>query len=143
MHKTWGGIVAGAFFVLPSIFVLWGLSFVYAAYGNLPWIAAIFYGLKPAVMAIVAVAVVRVGRKALKNEVMWTLAALAFVAIYFLKVPFPFIIVGAGLIGLLGGRVWKSRFQVLKSHGNAESVSVLDDDTAQPAHTQPSLSRGV
>jgi chromate transporter len=143
LHKTWGGIVAGAFFVIPSIFVLWGLSFVYAAYGNLPWIEAIFYGLKPAVMAIVAVAVVRIGRKALKNEVMWTLAALAFVAIYFFKVPFPFIIVGAGLIGLLGGRVWKSRFQVLKSHGNAEGVSVLDDDTDPPAHTQPSLSRGV
>src|SRR5436309_3206469 len=79
LHKTWGGIVAGAFFVIPSIFILWALSFVYAAYGNLPWIAAIFYGLKPAVMAIVAVAVIRIGRKALKNEVMWTLAVLPYV----------------------------------------------------------------
>jgi chromate transporter len=143
LHKTRGGIVAGAFFVIPSIFVLWGLSFIYAACGNLPWIAAIFYGLKPAVMAIVAVAVVRIGRKALKNEMMWTLAALAFVAIYFFKVPFPFIIVGAGLIGLLGGRVWKSRFQVPKNHAKTESVSVLDDDTAPPAHTQSSLNRGI
>lgn len=143
LHKTWGGIVAGAFFVIPSIFLLWGLSLVYAAYGNLPWISAIFYGLKPAVMAIVAVAVVRIGRKALKNEVMWMLAALAFVAIYFFKVPFPLIIAGAGLVGLLGGRVWKSRFQVLKSHGNAEGGSVLDDGTAPPAHTQPSLGRGI
>src|SRR3954462_12608410 len=74
LHKTWGGIVAGAFFVIPSIFILYGLSFVYAAYGNIPWIAAIFYGLKPAVMAIVAVAVIRIGRRALKNEVMWTIA---------------------------------------------------------------------
>src|SRR5450755_3423417 len=87
LHKTWGGIVAGALFVIPSMFVLWGLSFVYAAYGNIPWIAAVFYGLKPAVMAIVTVAVLRIGRKALKNEVMWTLAGVAFVAIFFFKVP--------------------------------------------------------
>src|SRR5437867_1269120 len=85
LHKTWGGIVAGAFFVIPSIFILWTLSFIYAAYGNIPWIAAIFYGLKPAVTAIVLTAVIRIGRKALKNEVMWALAALAFIAIYFFK----------------------------------------------------------
>src|ERR1700745_415060 len=66
LHKTWGGIVAGAFFVIPSIFILWALSFIYAAYGNIPWIAAIFYGLKPAVMAIVAVAVIRIGRTELR-----------------------------------------------------------------------------
>src|SRR5438309_7267806 len=107
LHKTWGGIVAGAFFVIPSIFILWALSFVYAAYGNLPWIAAVFYGLKPAVMAIVAVALIRIGRRALKNAVMWSIAAFAFVAIYFFKVPFPAIIVTAGVIGLLGGRVWQ------------------------------------
>src|SRR5205814_4573772 len=110
LHKTWGGIVAGAFFVIPSIFILWTLSFVYAAYGSLPSVAAVFYGLKPAVMAIVAVAVIRIGRKALKNEVMWTVAALAFVAIFFFKVPFPLIILSAGLIGLLGGYFWKSKF---------------------------------
>src|SRR5438309_4783244 len=78
LHKTWGGIVAGAFFVIPSIFILWTLSFVYAAYGSLPSVAAVFYGLKPAVIAIVAVAVIRIGTKALKNEVMWLVAALAF-----------------------------------------------------------------
>ena len=89
LHKTWGGIVAGAFFVIPSIFILWTLSFIYAAYGNVPWIAAIFYGLKPAVTAIVLTAVIRIGKKSLKNEVMWALAALAFVAIYFLKRHFP------------------------------------------------------
>src|SRR5919197_6237277 len=88
LHRTWGGIVAGVLFVLPSIFVLWALSYVYAAFGHVPWIAAIFYGLKPAVMAIVAVAVIRIGRKALKNEIMWTLAALAFVAIFFFHAPF-------------------------------------------------------
>src|ERR1700724_3374868 len=113
LHRTWGGIVAGAFFVIPSIFVLWALSYIYAAFGTLPWIAAIFYGLKPAVTAIVLVAVIRLGRKALKNEVMWTLAALASVAIYFFKVPFPIIIASAGLIGFLGGLFWKNKFQVL------------------------------
>src|ERR1700682_2941815 len=71
LHKTWGGIIAGALFVIPSMFVLWALSFVYAAYGNIPWIAAVFYGLKPAVMAIVAVAVIRIGHKALKHPGMW------------------------------------------------------------------------
>jgi chromate transporter len=143
LHKTWGGIVAGAFFVIPSIFILWGLSFVYAAYGNLPWIAAIFYGLKPAVMAIVAVAVIRIGRKALKNEVMWSIAALAFVAIFFFKVPFPAIILTAGVAGLVGGRYWQSKFNVAKGHGGAAERSVLDDDTESPPHTRPSLSRAV
>src|SRR5437763_175590 len=75
LHKTWGGLVAGVLFVTPSIFVLWALSFIYAAYGNISWIAAVFYGLKPAVMAIVAVAVLRVGRKALKNLIAWCIAA--------------------------------------------------------------------
>src|SRR5438046_3226695 len=116
LHKTWGGIVAGAFFVIPSIFILWTLSFVYAAYGSLPSVAAVFYGLKPAVMAIVAVAVIRIGTKALKNEVMWAIAVLAFVAIFFFKVPFPLIILSAGLIGFVGGRVWESKFYVVAGH---------------------------
>src|SRR5215207_4046476 len=80
LHRTWGGIVAGTLFVLPSIFILWGLSVIYVKFGNVPWVASIFYGLKPAVLAIVAAAVIRIGKKALKNEVMWALAALAFVA---------------------------------------------------------------
>src|SRR5437588_4556656 len=104
LHKTAGGIVAGAFFVIPSIFVLWTLSFIYAAYGSVPWIAAIFYGLKPVVVAIVAAAVIRIGPKALKNEVLWAIAALAFVAIYFFGAPFPAIIIAAGLIGFFGGQ---------------------------------------
>src|SRR5438067_6830326 len=116
LYKTWGGIVAGAFFVIPSIFILWTLSFVYAAYGSLPSVAAVFYGLKPAVIAIVAVAVIRIGTKALKNEVLWMIAALAFVAIFFFKVPFPLIILSAGLIGFVGGRVWESKFHVIAGH---------------------------
>src|ERR1700704_4583555 len=99
LHKTRGGIVDGALFVIPSIFILWALSYVYVVYGNVPWIAAVFYGLKPAVLAIVAAAVIRIGSKALKNFVMWTIAAVAFVAIYFFHVPFPLIVVTAAAIG--------------------------------------------
>ena len=99
LHKTWGGIVAGALFVIPSMFVLWALSFIYAAYGNIPWIAAVFYGLKPAVMAIVAVAVIRIGRKALQNPVMWGIAAIAFIGIFWFEVAFPVIVLGAALLG--------------------------------------------
>jgi chromate transporter len=143
LHKTWGGIVAGAFFVIPSIFILWGLSFVYAAYGNVAWIAAIFYGLKPAVMAIVAVAVIRIGRKALKNEVMWALAALAFIAIFFFKVPFPLIILSAGLIGLIGGHFWTSKFNVVGDHAESGETPVLGDRTESPPHTRPSLSGAI
>src|SRR5256884_2183875 len=116
LHRTWGGIVAGSLFVIPSIFVLWALSYVYAAFGNVPSIAAIFYGLKPAVMAIVAVAVIRIGRKALKNEVMWALALLAFIAIFFFHAPFPIIILIAGVIGLIGGQFWTEKVDVVGSH---------------------------
>lgn len=88
LHRTAGGIAAGALFVLPSIFILWALSFVYAAYEQVPSVAAIFYGLKPAVLAIVAIAVIRIGRKALNNVLMWSMAVLAFVGIFFLHIHF-------------------------------------------------------
>ena len=117
LHKTWGGVVAGAFFVIPSIFILWGLSYIYVTFGNLPWIAAIFYGLKPAVLAIVAAAVIRIGSRALKNEVMWTLAAAAFIAIFFFRVPFPLIIISAALIGYFGGKWKRDKFLVVRGHG--------------------------
>ena len=143
LHKTWGGIVAGAFFVIPSIFILWTLSFVYAAYGSLPSVAAVFYGLKPAVIAIVAVAVIRIGTKALKNEVMWMIAALAFVAIFFFKVPFPLIILSAGLIGFVGGRVWESKFYVIAGHDDGNEASVLGDATESPLHAKPSWTRAI
>src|SRR6266542_79223 len=104
LHKTRGGIVAGALFVIPSIFILLALSYIYVAYGHVPSIAAVFYGLKPAVLAIVAAAVIRIGNKALKNDVMWAIAALEFTAIYFFHAPFPLIVVSAGVIGLLGAK---------------------------------------
>ena len=145
LHKTWGGIAAGALFVLPSALILWALSWLYAAHGNVPWIAAMFDGLKPAVLAIVLIAVRRIGSKALKNEVMWVLAALAFVAIFFFKLPFPLIIGVAGVIGFLGERWWKEKFVVLKGHGEkgGAEASVIDDSTEAPAHTRPTLRRAA
>src|SRR6202047_1514316 len=143
MHKTWGGIVAGSFFVIPSIFILWTLSYIYVAFGNLPWIAAIFYGLKPAVLAIVAAAVIRIGSRALKNEVMWTLATAAFIAIFFVHVPFPLIIIGAALIGFIGGRWKRDKFLVIRGHGKASAESVLDDTSTIPEHAKPSWNRAL
>jgi chromate transporter len=147
LHRTAGGIAAGALFVIPSIFVLWVLSFIYAAYGNVPTIAGIFYGLKPVVVAIVTAAVIRIGRKALKNEVMWAIAVLAFVAIFRFKVPFPTIILGAGLLGLVGGRFWPATFDVLSTnHGRSKKEtenSVIDDEHESPEHAKPSLGRSI
>jgi chromate transporter len=143
LHKTWGGIVAGVLFVIPSMFVLWALSFIYAAYGNVPWIAAIFYGLKPAVMAIVAVAVIRIGRKALKNPVMWCIAAVAFAGIFFFRIPFPVIILGAALVGFLGERVWPTKFVVVGTGDGNKSDSVLSDHEGSPGHARTSWSRAA
>src|SRR3989440_1159033 len=128
MHRTLGGVVAGSLFVLPSVFILWGLSYVYVVYGKIPWIAAIFYGLKPAVLAIVAAAVIRIGKKALKNSVMWSLALAAFVAIYFFRVPFPLIIISAGIIGLIGNKILPQYFRGEVAHPlDVDLVSKVGD----------------
>jgi chromate transporter len=126
LHKTRGGIVAGALFVIPSIFILWALSYIYVAYGHVASIAAIFYGLKPAVLAIVGAAVIRIGSKALKNAVMWAIAMAAFVAIYFFRVPFPLIIIGAGIMGLIGGKILPQFFLGSLDH-DARSTSSVED----------------
>ncbi|MBI4717897.1 MAG: chromate efflux transporter [Planctomycetes bacterium] len=144
LHRTWGGVVAGGLFVLPSVAILWLLSYVYVAYGDVGWIAAAFYGLKPTVLAIVAAAVIRIGRRALKNGVMWAIAGGAFVAIFFLDIPFPVIILAAGIIGLLGFRFWPTRFKVLKAHGPMQDESaVIGDEHASPDHARPSLGRSM
>ncbi len=103
LHRARGGIAAGVLFVLPSAVILWMLSFVYVSYGALPWIAAIFYGLKPAVIAIVAAAMLRIGKKSLKTPTHWAVSAVAFGAIFFLHAPFPAIVFGAGVLGFFGG----------------------------------------
>src|SRR3954454_7341398 len=105
MHRTWGAVVAGALFVLPSLFVLIALSWVYMAYGDVPAIAGALYGIKPAVVAIVLHAAWRIGSRALKHPLLWVVAAMAFVAIFAFNVPFPAIVLVAGVIGAIGGRI--------------------------------------
>ena len=145
LHKIRGGVIAGTLFVLPAAIFLWSLTWAYAVYGKIAWVAAIFFGVKAAVMAIVAEAVIRIGSKALKNEVMWSLAALAFVAIFFLKVPFPLVVLTAGLIGLVGGKFWKDKFLVFGQNksGTKDQEIVLSDEMESPAHTKPSLPRAI
>jgi chromate transporter len=106
LHRARGGLAAGVLFVLPSALILWVLSYIYVSYGALPWIAAIFYGLKPAVIAIVAAAMLRIGKKSLKTPMHWALSAVAFGAIFFLHAPFPAIVFGAGVLGFFGGRLF-------------------------------------
>src|SRR3954470_22791781 len=102
MHRTLGGIMAGVLFVIPGVVSIMALSYVYAAYGNVPVIVALFFGLKAAVLAIVLEAVFRIGKRSLKNNAMRLLAAAAFVGIFFFNTPFPIIILGAALIGFVG-----------------------------------------
>jgi len=150
MHKTWGGITAGAFFVLPSIFVLLALSYIYAAYGNVPAVAGALAGVKPVVVAIVVEAVFKIGGRALKRRVHLGIAAAAFVAIYVLHVPFPLIVLAAGLVGLMGGRLWPRLFGVSEPSSRSQPLApsiqhpaptVIDDQAAPLAHTLPSLRR--
>ncbi len=145
LHNIRGGVVAGALFVIPSMFILFGLSYVYAAYGKLGWVAAIFNGLKAAVMAIVFAAVIRIGRKSLKNAVMLAIAAASFVSIFFLKVPFPLIVIGAGLIGLAGGFMLPAKFDVIRSKEAKEDDDGYAQICADPevCHINPSTRRAV
>lgn len=137
MHRTWGGIIAGGMFVLPSFFILVGLSWVYMAYGTVPAIAGVFYGIKPAVVAIVLFAAFRIGSRVLNNGVMWCIAVLAFVAIFIFRLPFPAIVLAAGVIGYFGGRMFPEYFKAGGGHGKADKYfgpSLIDDDMPTPAH---------
>ena len=136
MHRTWGGIVAGGLFVLPSLVILIALSWVYMAFGNVPVIAGIFYGIKPAVTALVVHAAWRIGSRALKNAWLWAIAAAAFVAIFALDAPFPLIVLIAGLIGYAGGRFAPQRFAARGGHAAAKAYgpALIDDDTPTPPH---------
>ena len=137
MHRTWGGIAAGVLFVLPSLFILIGLSWVYMAYGNVPAIAGLFYGIKPAVTALVVHAAWRVGSRTLKNAWLWGIAVAAFVAIFALQLPFPLIVLAAGVVGYLGGRVAPAKFSAGGGHGKAAKSmgpAFIDDHTPTPEH---------
>jgi chromate transporter len=137
MHRSWGGIVAGALFVLPSLAILIGLSWIYLRFGNLPLVAGIFYGLKPAVTALVLHAAHRIGERALKNRWMWGIAAAAFVAICAFDTPFPAIVVAAAVIGHVGARRWPAVFALGGGHGSAKASygpALIDDATPTPVH---------
>jgi chromate transporter len=143
MHKTKGGLLAGVLFVVPGLLAIMVLSWIYAGFGNVGPIQALFFGLKAAVLAIVLEAVVRVGRRALKNNVMVGIAAAAFVAIFFYDAPFPIIILAAGLIGFVGGRAGLPAFLAGGGHGKVGNKQVMDTDSIlgeeTPAHARPSL----
>ncbi|UJP05364.1 MAG: chromate efflux transporter [Nitrosomonas sp.] len=144
MHRTWGGIVAGVLFVLPSLFILIVLSWIYIAFGDVPLVSGLFYGIKPAVTAIVAQAAHRLGSRTLKNNVLWAVAAAAFVAIFALKVPFPLIVAGAALIGYVGGRLSPNHFKAGGGHGHAGQsygAALIGDDTPTPEHARFRWSR--
>ena len=139
LHKTRGGIVAGVLFVLPSVFILFALSSIYITFGTLPWVAAIFVGLKAAVLAIVLAAVIKIGKKSLKNTMLIAIAVLSFLVTYFLNFPFPALILSVGIVGIIGSQFFPSLF--LPAKKSTEPAS-LAGQTGQ--HNQAtSLSRNV
>ncbi|HET7866764.1 MAG TPA: chromate efflux transporter [Burkholderiaceae bacterium] len=143
MHRSWGGLAAGGLFVLPSLFILVALSWVYLRFGHVPVVAGLFYGIKPAVTALVLHAAHRIGTRALKNGWMWGIAAAAFVAIFALDTPFPAIVLAAGLVGHFGARRWPQVFVLGGGHGNGGQTygpALIDDHTPPPAHAR--FSRG-
>ena len=142
MHRTAGGILAGALFVLPSLLILVLLSWIYLAFGDVPIVAGVLYGIKPAVVAIVLAAAWRIGSRSLKNRWLVGIAALAFVAIAIAELPFPLIIGAAALLGLLGGRVMPENFRPGGGHASSNvsyGAALIDDNTPPPAHAAFSL----
>jgi chromate transporter len=139
MHRTWGGIVAGTLFVLPSLLILIMLSWLYVAYNDVDWVQGLFYGIKPAVTAIVIHAAHRIGSRVLKNAWLWTIAIAAFAAITLLNLPFPLIVLAAAIAGLAGSRVAPGSFRVGTAHaaaGSAQAAAIIDDDTPVPPHAR-------
>jgi len=143
LHRTVGGLVAGILFVLPGFVSILALSILYAGYHDLSLVQGIFYGLKPAVVAVVIEAVIRIGKRSLKNRVMVLIAAFAFVAIFLFQVPFPLIVLAAAVLGYAGGRLWPDTFVVIKGHAtkdnNAGELRAISDD--ETGTVRPSLQR--
>lgn len=111
LYGVRGGLVAGILFVLPAVFILLGLSIVYVTYGSIPWVYALFYGLKPAIVAIVILALIKIGKKSLLTSFHYLIATLSFIALYFFNIPFPYLIIGAVLTAFLGGKFYPSFFK--------------------------------
>ena len=145
LHRTAGGIMAGGLFILPGVIAIMGLSYIYAAFGKVGFVEALFFGLKAAVLAIVIQAVFRVGKRALRNRIMIALAAIAFVAIFFFNVPFPIIIIAAGVIGYFGARSGRSEFAAVEHGGGSKDAAAVDSMLGDelPDHVRPSVSRAL
>ncbi|MEI1712424.1 chromate efflux transporter [Acinetobacter baumannii] len=144
MHRTVGGLVAGILFVLPSLFILIGLSWVYIKFGDVPVIAGIFYGIKPAVTAIVFHATYRIGSRSLKNKFLWFIAIAAFLAIFVLKLPFPLIVLSAGIAGYLTSKKYPELFSSAAGHKASQKdygPAFIDDETPTPEHAKFHWSR--
>jgi chromate transporter len=146
MHRTLGGIIAGGLFVVPGIIAIMALSYVYAAWGNVLIVVALFFGLKAAVLAIVIEALVRIGKRALKNNIMLGLAAIAFIGIFFFGVPFPIIVFGAGIIGFVAASMGFAGFEANAGHAaGKDKPAVVDDMLGEeiPEHARPTVARAV
>ena len=144
MHRTWGGVLAGTLFVLPSLFILIGLSWIYLTFGQVPWIAAIFFGIKPAVTAIVIHAAFRIGKRTLHNQALRWIALISFLAIFIFNLAFPIIVIFAALIGIWGGKRYPEYFQQVASHNHAtgtHAAALIDDHTPTPDHAKFSKKR--
>lgn len=150
LHKIPGGIAAGSLFVIPSMFILFALSYIYAEFGNLFLVESFFSGLKASVMAIVFAAVIKIGKKSLKNSLLATIAALSFICIFFLKLPFPIIIIGAALIGISGSSIFPNKFKTstttaLKGLEDEGYVVICEeaDNSRNECHIYPSLAKSI
>src|SRR5262249_7937959 len=146
MHRTLGGIIAGGLFVVPGIIAIMALSYVYAAWGNVPVIVALFFGLKAAVLALLVAALVPIGKRALNNRLLMPLAAIAFVGIFFFSVPFPIIVFGAGIIGFVAASMGVTAFETKSAHGaGKDKPAVVDDMLGEgiPEHARPTVARAL
>ena len=146
MHGVWGGIAAGVLFVIPSLFILIGLTWIYLSFGDVPAVEGVLYGIKPAVTAIVVFAAYRIGSRALKNNVLRAMSVLAFIAIFVLDIPFPYIVLAAGVIGYFGSRVSPEHFKAGAGHGASKETygsAIIDDDTPAPEHAKFKWSRFI
>jgi chromate transporter len=145
LHRTAGGIMAGGLFIVPGVISIMALSYIYAAFGNVGFIEALFFGLKAAVLAIVIQAVVRVGKRALRNPVMIGLAATAFIAIFFFNVPFPVIIIAAGVIGYVGAKMGRPEFAAVEHGGGNKKAAAVDSMLGDelPDHVRPTVARAL
>lgn len=144
MHGSWGGILAGSLFVLPSLIILIILSWLYLAFGDVPAVAGLLYGVKPVVTAIVAHAAWRIGKRALQNSTLLLLALSSFVAIFVFSVPFPLIVIGAALVGIAGSHLAPDQFHLGAAHGDTAQhygPALIDDNTPAPPHAQFSRQR--